>query len=61
MAIGPINRSCPVGRLGRRPLGRKEEKEEGPRLPEAAVHRSSGRSHDRGLGRPQQAPTTAEG
>jgi hypothetical protein len=30
-------------------------------LPEAAVHRSSGRSRDRGPGRPQQTPTTAEG
>jgi hypothetical protein len=61
MALGPTNRSCPVRRLGRRPLGRKEEKEEGPRLPEAAVHRSSGRSRDRGPGRPQQTPTAAEG
>jgi hypothetical protein len=61
MALGPTNRSCPVGWLGRRPLGRKEEKEEGPRLPEVAVHRSSGRSRDRGPGRPQQTPTAAEG
>jgi hypothetical protein len=60
MALGPTNQSFPVGWLGHRPPGRKEEKE-GPRLPEAAVHRSSGHSRDRGLGRPQQTPTVAEG
>jgi hypothetical protein len=60
MALGPTNWSYPVGWLGRLPPGRKEEKEE-PRLPEAAVHRSSGCSRDRGLGRPQQTPTTIEG
>jgi hypothetical protein len=61
MALGPTNRSRPVGWLGRRPPGRKEEKEEGSRLLEVAVHRSSGRSHDRGPGRPQQTPTAASG
>jgi hypothetical protein len=61
MALGPTNQSCPVGWLGRRPLGRKEEKEEGPRLPEAAVHRSGGRSYAQRPRRQQQTPTAAEG
>jgi hypothetical protein len=61
MALGPTNRSCPVGRLGRRPLGRKEEKEEGPRLPEVAVHRSSGRSRDRGQGDRNNRPRPQRG
>jgi hypothetical protein len=61
MELGPTNWSCPVGWLGGRPSGRKEEKEEGPRLPEVAVHRSGGRSSDRRPGRPQQTPATAEG
>jgi hypothetical protein len=61
MALGPTNRSCLVGWLGRRPPGRKEEKEEGPRLSETVVHRSSSRSRDWGPGRPQQTPTTEEG
>jgi hypothetical protein len=61
MALSPTNRSYPVGRLRSRPPGRKEEKEEGPRLPEATVHRSSGHSRDRGPGQPQQTPTAVEG
>jgi hypothetical protein len=61
MALSPANRSCPVEWVGCRPPGQKEEKEEGPQLPEATVHRSGGRSHDWGQGRPQQTPTTAEG
>jgi hypothetical protein len=51
MALGPKNWSCPVELLGGHPPGRKEE--EGPRLPEVAVHRSGGRSRDRRPGRPQ--------
>src|SRR5688572_999634 len=39
MALSPTNQSCPVGWLRCRPLGWQEEKEEGPRLPEATVHR----------------------
>jgi hypothetical protein len=61
MALGPTNRGCPVGRLECRPLGREEEKEEGSRLPEAAIHRSGRCSYDRGPGRPQQTPTAAKG
>jgi hypothetical protein len=38
----------------------KKKKEEGPRLPEATVHWSGGHSSDQRLGRPQQAPATAE-
>jgi hypothetical protein len=60
MALGPTNWSCLVGWLGGRPPGRTEEKEEGLRLPEAAVHRSSGRSSDRRPGRPQQMPAATE-
>jgi hypothetical protein len=61
MAFNPTNWSCLVGWLGGRPPGRKEEKEEGPRLPEAAVHRSGGRGSDRRPGRQQQTPATVEG
>jgi hypothetical protein len=61
VALSPTNWSFPVGWLGGRPPGQKEEKEEGSRLPEAAVHRSGGRSSDRRLGRPQQTPAAAEG
>jgi hypothetical protein len=61
MALGPTNWSCPVGWYGARPLGRKEEKEEGPRLPEAVVHCPGGRGSNRSPGRPQQTPATAEG
>jgi hypothetical protein len=61
MALGPTNWSCPVGWLGGRPPGLKEEKEEGLRLPEVVVHRSGGRGSDRRPGRPQQMPATAEG
>jgi hypothetical protein len=61
MALGPTNRSCPVWWLGCRPPGQKEEKEEGPQLPEAAVHRFGGRSHDRGPGRPQLSHPVLEG
>jgi hypothetical protein len=39
----------------------KKKKKEGPRLPEAAVHRSGGRGSDRRPGRPQQTPATTEG
>jgi hypothetical protein len=60
MALGPTNWSCPVGWLGGRSPGRKKE-EEGPRLPEAAVQRSGGRSRDRRPGRPQQTPAASEG
>jgi hypothetical protein len=61
MALGPTNWSCPVGWYEAHLLGWKEEKEEGPRLPEAAVHCSGGRGSDRRPGRPQQTPATVEG
>ena len=61
MALGPTNWSCPVGWLGGRPPGRKEEKEEGPRLPEAAVHLSGGRSSDRRQGDRNKRPRPQKG
>jgi hypothetical protein len=61
MALGPANWACLVGWLGGRPPGQKEEKEEGPRLPEVVVHCSSGHSSDQRPGRQQQTPATAEG
>jgi hypothetical protein len=54
MALGPTNWSCLVVWYRSRPPGRKEEKKEGPRLPEAAVHCSSCRGRDRRPGRPQK-------
>jgi hypothetical protein len=41
--------------------GTERRKRRRPRLPEVAVHRSSGRSRDRRLGRSQQTPTAEEG
>jgi hypothetical protein len=61
MALNTIDRSHPDRRLRRRLLGRQKEKEEEPRLREAAVCCSGRRSCDWGLKRAQQAPTTAEG
>jgi hypothetical protein len=57
----PPSRGCPVGRLGCRPSGRKEEKEGGSRLPEAVIHRPGRCSYDRGPGRPQQTRTATKG
>jgi hypothetical protein len=57
----PQTGAAQSGGSGAVPRDGKKKKEEGPRLPEAAVHRSSGRSRDRGPGRPQQTPTAAEG
>jgi hypothetical protein len=56
----PQTGAAQSGGLGAIPRDGKEEKEEGPRLPEATVHCSSGRGHDRGPGRPQQTPTAVE-
>jgi hypothetical protein len=60
MALAPTKWSCPVGWLGGRPLGRKEE-EEGPRLLEAAVHRTGGRSRAGGQGDRNKRPRPQKG
>jgi hypothetical protein len=57
----PQTEAVQSGGSGAVPQDGKKKKEEGPRLPEITVHRSSRCSRDRGPGRPQQTPTAAEG
>jgi hypothetical protein len=57
----PQTGGCPNGWLGCRLSGRQKEKEEEPRLREAAVCCSGRRSCDWGPKRAQQAPTVVEG
>jgi hypothetical protein len=57
----PQSGAAQSGGSGSVPRDGKEEKEEGPRLPEVAVHRSACRSRDQRPGRPQQTSSVAEG
>jgi hypothetical protein len=57
----PQTRAAQSGGSGAVPRDEKKKNEEGPRIPEAAVHRFGCCSHDQRPGRPQQTSTAAEG
>ena len=61
MALSPTNQGYPARRLECRPPGREEEKEEGSRLPEVAIHCSGRCSYNRGPGDHNKRPRPQRG